>query len=155
MDEKRQLLRHALATIAYRASRAITDAPDEFGAFDGTGRTPAEILAHMGDLFDWALTIAKGEQQWHKSTALPWPKEKDRFFATLAAFDAFLNSAAPVEAEMERLLQGPIADALTHIGQLALLRRLAGWPVRRENFYLAPVVSGSVGAEQKEPPPRK
>jgi hypothetical protein len=151
MDPKRELLRHALATVAYRASRAVCDAPDEFGNFDGAGRKPVEILAHMGDLFDWALTIAKGEQQWHKSTPLAWREEKQRFFSTLTAFEDFLASQAELHADIERLMQGPVADALTHIGQLAMLRRLSGSRTRRENFYVAPIVTGRVGAEQAEP----
>jgi hypothetical protein len=151
MDGKRELLRHTLATVAYRATRAVSDAPDEFGAFEGAGRKPVEILAHMGDLFDWALRTAQGNPEWHKSTPLPWPEEKRRFFRTLEAFDAFLGSEAPIQGEIERLMQGPVADALTHIGQLAMLRRLAGSRTRRENFYVAPIVTGHVGAEQAEP----
>jgi hypothetical protein len=151
MNEKRELLRHTLATIAYRTTRAVSDAPEEFGSFDGAGREPVKILAHMGDLFDWALTLAQGQSHWHTSVPLPWAEERQRFFASLAAFDAYLNSGAPIQAEIERLMQGPVADALTHIGQLAMLRRMAGSPTMRENFTVAPIVLGRVGAEQAMP----
>jgi hypothetical protein len=151
MDEKRELLRHALATVAYRAARALSGAPEDFGAFAGAGRQPVEILAHMGDLFDWALAAAQGRMHWHLSAPLPWAAERQRFFAALKAFDAHLASAETLHAPAERLLQGPVADALTHVGQLAMLRRLAGIPTRGENFYVAAIAQGQVDAEQPEP----
>jgi hypothetical protein len=151
MDEKRELLRHTLAALAYRTTRALEGAPAEFGAFDGAGRKPVEILAHMGDLFDWALSLVEGLQRWKVSQPLDWPAEKMRFFAALSAFDAYLASGAEMHGSMERLMQGPVADALTHVGQLAMLRRLAGCPADGENFYLAAVAVGLVGAEQPAP----
>jgi hypothetical protein len=151
MDEKRELMRHALATLAYRATRALDGAPAEFGQFDGAGRKPSQILAHMGDLFDWALSIAEGKQRWKDSKPLDWPAEQKRFFAALAAFDAYLASGAEIHAPLERLMQGPVADALTHTGQLAMLRRLAGSPAHGENFYVADIAVGRVGAEQAAP----
>jgi hypothetical protein len=151
MDEKRELLRHSLATLAYRAARALEAAPDGFAAFALAGRQPVQILAHMGDLFDWALSIAEGNQRWQNSTPLLWADEQRRFFASLQAFDACLASAAPLQAPVERLLQGPVADALTHVGQLAMLRRLAGSPTRGENFYVAAITAGQVGADQPAP----
>jgi hypothetical protein len=151
MAEKRELLRHTLATVAYRSARAIQGAPEEFGAFAGAGRQPAQILAHMGDLFDWALSMAEGSPRWHSSTPLAWSAEVQRFFAALAAFDAFLASDRSLQAPADRLIQGPLADALTHVGQLAMLRRLAGCPTRGENFYVADVQTGCVGLEQPAP----
>jgi hypothetical protein len=151
MDEKRLLLRHTLATLAYRAARALNGAPETFADFDGAGKRPVEILAHMGDLLDWALSIAEGHERWHTAQPLPWVEEKQRFFASLKAFDAYLASDEPMHAETDRLLQGPVADALTHVGQLAMLRRLAGSPTRGENFYIAAISVGQVGADQPEP----
>ena len=151
MNEKRELLRHSLAALAYRATRALEDAPEDFAGLIGAGRKPAEILAHMGDLFDWALSMAEGKQCWRNSQPLSWAEEKQRFFAALGAFDAYLASAEPLQASIERLLQGPVADALTHVGQLAMLRRLAGSPAIGENFYLAAIAVGQVGAEQPAP----
>jgi len=151
MDEKRALLRHSLAALAYRATRALEAAPEDFAGFNGAGRTPAAILAHMGDLFDWALSMAEGRQRWRNSKPLSWAEEQKRFFAALGAFDAYLASADPLQASIERLLQGPVADALTHVGQLAMLRRMAGGPARGENFYVAEIAAGQVGAEQPAP----
>jgi hypothetical protein len=105
----------------------------------------------MGDLFDWALSMAQGHQRWHNSQPLLWPEEQRRFFAALKAFDAFLASPEPLHAPIERLMQGPVADALTHVGQLAMLRRLAGSPTRGESFYIAAIAIGQVGAEQPAP----
>jgi len=105
----------------------------------------------MGDLFDWALSTARGEERWHNSTPLPWAQEADRFFAALEAFDAYLATDKPLHATPEALLQGPIADAFTHVGQIALLRRLAAAPVRAENFYVARITTGIVGADQPAP----
>ncbi|MGP8271952.1 MAG: hypothetical protein ACLQLH_17980 [Terracidiphilus sp.] len=151
MDEKRELLRHTLATVAYRAARALENAPENFAGFDGAGRPPATILAHMGDLFDWALSMATGNPSWHNSAPLSWADEERRFFTSLSAFDDYLASAEPLLAPVERLFQGPVADALTHVGQIAMMRRLAGCPTRGENFYVAAIEVGQVGEEQPAP----
>jgi hypothetical protein len=152
-DPKRELLRHTLATVAYRGGKAIRNAPPGFAEFRaGEGlRTPGQILAHVGDLFDWALSIASGQQKWNDSKPLPWDKETERFFAALKKFDDFLASNEPVQAPPEKLFQGPIADALTHIGQIAILRRMAGAPIKGENYHKAEITSGRVGAEQAAP----
>ncbi len=152
-DSARQLLRHALATLAYRGGKAVRGAPDSFADFHASPetRTPGQILAHIGDLLEWALSMARGQQRWHQSAQLPWPDEVRRFFAALEAFDAYLASDGPLQAPAEKLLQAPIADALTHIGQLALLRRLAGVPIRAENYYVAKIATGSVSADQPAP----
>jgi len=151
MDEKREMLRHTLATLAYRASRALHGAPQSFAVFDAAGREPVQILAHIGDLFDWALSAAIGSERWHDSEPLPWSEEQDRFFAALGAFDAYVASAEPLHASIERLFQGPVADALTHVGQLAMLRRLASSPTRGENYFVASIAAGQVGKEQPGP----
>jgi hypothetical protein len=148
MDEKRELLRHTLATVAYRAARALEGAPDHFAGFAGAGRMPVQILSHMGDLFDWALSISVGKEQWHRSQPLAWTAEKHRFFESLGTFDAFLASGGPMHGSIERLMQGPVADALTHVGQLAMLRRLSGSPIHGEGFYDASIAVGQVGADQ-------
>ena len=151
MDEKRELLRHSVATLAYRAARALNGAPESFAVFDGAGRRPEQILAHMGDLFDWALSMAVGKPAWHNSSPMTWAAETRRFFDALAAFDAVLAADEPLKAPVDKLFQGPVADALTHVGQLAMLRRLAGCPTRGENFYVAAVETGKVGIEQAAP----
>lgn len=145
---ERALIRHTVATVAYRGGKAIRDASPQFADFAGAGRTPAQILAHIGDLFDWSLRMAKGDQSWADSAPLPWEAEKRRFFATLAAFDDYLASNAPIQAPLEKLFQGPIADALTHVGQLAMLRRLAECPMKGENYFVAQIEAGRVGPEQ-------
>jgi len=152
-DPVRQLLRHTLATVAYRGGKALRGAPAHFASFhigDKT-RTPAQILAHMGDLFDWALSIAHGQQTWHESTPLAWNAESERFFAAVKKFDDYLASDEPLHGSAEGLLQAPLADALTHIGQIAMLRRLAGSPVKGENYFKAEIVAGHVGPEQSIP----
>jgi hypothetical protein len=152
-DAKREMLRHTLATLAYRGGKAVRDAPEGFGGFvAGVGtRRPVEILAHVGDLLDWALWLARGEHRWKDSEPLAWDGEVARFFEGLAAFDAFLASGEPLGCAAERLFQGPVADALTHVGQIALLRRMAGAPVRGENYFKAEIVAGRVGAVQDAP----
>jgi len=153
LDPARQLLRHTLATVAYRGGKALRGAPDHFATFhigDKT-RTPAQILAHMGDVFDWALSIAQGQEAWRNSTPLPWNAEVDRFFATLQKFDDYLASPAPLNGSAEGLFQGPVADALSHIGQIAMLRRLAGSPILGENYFRAGIAAGRVGLDQAAP----
>lgn len=152
-DPERQLLRHTVATVAYRAGKALRGVPSSFGDFRiaDDARTSGQVLAHMGDLFDWALSLAEGKQRWRDATPMPWDREVERFFAALAAFDAYLASGAPLHAPAGRLFQGPIADALTHVGQLATRRRLAGIPVRGENYFVADIATGRVGLEQSAP----
>jgi len=153
MDTDHRLLRHTVATVAYRGGKAVRGAPESFATFrvrEGS-RTPIQILAHMGDLFDWALSIATAVQGWRDSTPLPWDSEVLRFFDTLLRFDNHLASDAPLACPVEQLFQGPIADALTHIGQLAMLRRLAGAPIRGENYFKAEIAAGHVGLEQAAP----
>src|SRR5580692_6912782 len=120
-DPVRQLLRHTVATVAYRGGKALRDAPESFATFalGDSPRTSAKILAHMGDLFDWALSMASGEAAWRDSQPLAWDSEVTRFFAALKKFDDYLAAPEPLHSPAEGLFQGPIADALTHIGQIA------------------------------------
>jgi hypothetical protein len=147
------MLRHTVATLAYRSGKALRDAPRDFPDFTVRpgSRTPAQILAHMGDLFDWALSMAKGAQKWTDSAPRSWDADCDRFFRSLEAFDDYLASDAPLGTSVERLFQGPVADALTHTGQLMMLRRIAGTPVRSENYARAEIARGRVGSDQPVP----
>ena len=146
-------LRHTVATVAYRAAKAIKGAPDTFSDFrPGPGsRTAGEILAHMGDLFDWALTQAKGTQTWRNAPLQSWSADTDRFFAALTALDAYLATNETLGATPEKLFQGAIADALTHVGQIAMMRRLAGAQIRGENYYKASIATGLTSAAQPAP----
>jgi hypothetical protein len=149
----REMLRHAVATVAYRGGKALRGAPDGFAEFRAgeSSRTPGQILSHLGDLFDWALSMSKGDGRWRSSDPLPWDEGTERFFLTLEAFDGHLASKAALGCPVERLFQGPVADALTHVGQIAMLRRLAGTPMRSENYFQAEIVAGRAGAKQTAP----
>lgn len=153
LDPKTDFLRHAVATIAYRGGKAVRSAPADFAFFRASEgvRAPAEILAHIGDLFDWALSMARGKQEWHDSKPLPWGEEVARVHRALESFDGYLASGAPLATSAEKLFQGPIADALTHVGQLTILRRIAGFPIRSENYSKAEIISGRVGPDQAVP----
>src|SRR5262249_20636635 len=153
MDEKRAFLRHTVATLAYRGAKAIRGAPPTFADYraDGSARTAVKILAHIGDLLDWALSQAQGAESWNERTPLEWDREVERFHGALGRLDEFLASDKPLATPPERLFQGAIADALTHVGQLAMLRRLAGAKIKGENFSRAEIVVGRVGAEQTAP----
>jgi hypothetical protein len=152
-SESRQFLRHTLATLAYRCGKALRNAPEGFVDFriGETTRTPGQILAHIGDLLDWALTTAQGNEKWKNSEVLPWAQGTARFFAACEALDAYLASDTPLGKSTEILFQAPIADALTHVGQIAMLRRMAGSPVKGEDYSGAAIVAGRVGAEQSAP----
>ena len=152
-DNKREMLRHTVATLAYRGGKVLRDAPAEFADYRAgeTSRTPGEILAHLGDLLDWALVMAQGRQAWQNSKPLTWEQGADRFFAALRAFDDYLRSNDPLGVTEERLFQGPIADALTHVGQIAMLRRMAGGAIRGENYFKADIEIGRVGSAQAAP----
>jgi hypothetical protein len=154
-DPIREFLRHTVAAVAYRGAKTLRGAPESFAGFriGDTTRTPAKILAHVGDLFDWALSMASGKTVWHDSEPLAWNAEVDRFFAAVKKFDDYLASDALLHAPAEKLFQAPVADALNHIGQLAMLRRLAGSPIRGENYFKADIVAGRCGNDQA--PPRR
>ncbi len=151
VDPERELLRHTLATLAYRGAKAVRNAPEQFAGFQGAEKAPVEILAHIGDLLDWGLSMADGTGQWRNSTPLPWKQEVERFFTALENFDRYLASTKPLKAPVAKLFQGPIADALTHVGQIAMLRRLAGVPITGENYFVATISAGRVGADQAPP----
>ncbi|MDQ2979500.1 MAG: hypothetical protein M3R62_09775 [Acidobacteriota bacterium] len=152
-DSGRALLRHAVATLAYRAGRVVRGAPPEFAAFRAApgSRSAAEILAHIGDLLDWAVTLAGGKHVWSETPPGAWDRDVARIFEGLTRFDEALASAAPLGFPAEKLFQGPVADALTHVGQIGLLRRMAGAPVKGENYFQADIAAGRVGPEQPSP----
>jgi hypothetical protein len=152
-DPQRQLLRHTIATLAYRGAKSMRSAPLHFADFRASEktRTPAQLLAHIADLLDWALALAQGKHEWHDSPPQAWDAGVERFHASLEAFDAYLASSQPLLCPAEKLFQGAIADALTHIGQLTMLRRLAGAPIRGENYSKAEIAAGRVGLEQAAP----
>jgi len=156
MDETRRFLRHATATIAYRGAKALRGAPPEFAHFKAGPhtRTPLEILAHIGDLLEVSAARLRGPAEWREMPPDTWEKQVARFHAALAAIDEALAAEAPIEVSLERWYQGPFADALTHIGQLTMLRRLSGAPMKGEAYYYAPVQAGRVGADQKAPDPQ-
>ncbi|MGB6385492.1 MAG: hypothetical protein WBD25_10820 [Terriglobales bacterium] len=155
MTESRTFLRHTLATLAYRGAKAIRNAGPSFADYGSleTSRTPAKILAHIGDLMEWALAMSEGRHEWYDSLPLTWEKECERFFAALKKFDDYLASDKPLQVSAEKLFQGPIADALTHVGQIAMLRRMASVPMKGENYFAAEITVGHVGSDQA--PPRK
>lgn len=149
-DPQRELLRHTVATLAYRGGKTLRGAPEGFGGFrvqEGS-RTPLEILSHIGDLFDWAVSLFQGQHVWKPAELGTWEGQVARFFEGLRRFDEALASPEPLGFPAEKLFQGPIADAFTHIGQIAMLRRLAGAPVRGENYFKADIQAGRVGPEQ-------
>lgn len=149
LDSKREVLRHMVATVAYRGGLAITDAPASFATFRAheTTRTPGELLAHIGDLLQGSLHLVKGEMVYLTSEPLPWNEEVARFFAAMKDFDSYLAVDAPLACPVERLVQGPVGDALTHVGQIVMLRRMAGIPIRPGAYFTAEIVAGAVNEE--------
>ena len=152
-DEKRELLRHTIATLAYRGGKAIRDVPADFAAFRLTAesRAASEVLAHIGDLLDWALCLAKGDYTWKEGPPLSWDLDVERFHAALQRLDDYLAGDEALGFPPEKLFQGPIADALTHVGQIAMMRRVAGAPMRGENYFKAEILVGKVGPVQQAP----
>lgn len=148
----RAVLRHLIATLAYRSAKVLRDVPVDFGgaSFGGSTRQPVRIVAHLADLMAWAVTLAQGEYVWKAEGSDDWHAEVSRFFAGLEALDRALAGGVPSGAA-EKLIQGPLADALTHVGQLALLRGMAGAPVRPESYARAKIAAGRVGMDQASP----
>ena len=152
-DSARSLLRHTTATLAYRGCKTIRDVPGAVASYraGGTTRTPLEILHHITDLIEWSCNLAKDGSRYFQSPPLSWDQSVQRFFDQLKRLDDFLASDEPLATPAGKIFQGPIADALTHVGQIAMIRRLAGNPVRGENYYVADIVTGRVGREQSAP----
>jgi hypothetical protein len=150
MNEIRQFLRHATATIAYRGAKTLRGAPAEFAHFraaPGT-RTPLEILSHIGDLLEVSAARLRGPTQWRQAPLDTWERQVARFHAALASIDEALAAEAPIEVPLDRWYQGPFADALTHVGQLAMLRRMSGAPMKGEAYFYADIRPGRVGPDQ-------
>jgi hypothetical protein len=150
MDSASVLLRHTLATLAYRAEKVIRDFPEDAKErqFAPQTRTPTEILSHLGDLMVLAEGLARGERVWEPAAISTWDAACRYFFEQLAAADAALAAELPGPVRLEVVFQAPIADALTHVGQLALLRGMAGEPVHPESFGRADIKVGRVGRDQ-------
>ena len=131
------MLRHAIAAVRYRAGKALAGLPPEFGTFSaGAGvKTPGDVVTHLAELFAWVLELANGTGRWRSLESLGWDEDVARFWEALAAVEAYEGRLTPAE----RLLQGPVADALTDVGQLGLLRRLAGYPMTSENYFAATI----------------
>lgn len=148
-DSARDTLRQLAATLAYRAAKVLRDVPPSFASYRITpnGRTAVEIVAHLGDLMKWATWLAKGEHTWKAEGSSEWNVEVPRFFALLGELDALL-AAKEFNGSVEKLIQGPLADALTHVGQLSLMRGAAGMPVKPESYARAEIIAGRVGFEQ-------
>ena len=146
-------LRHVVATLVYRAAKTLRDAPPDFSAFRPApgSRSAGEILAHVCDLLEWALSQARGQEHWRDSKPRAWTGDTERFFAAATALDQFLASGEALHCPPEKLFQGALADALTHTGQIAMLRRLAGAPMRGENYSKAKIEVGRTGADQNQP----
>jgi len=156
MDRDRQLLKHFLAAIAYRTQKALRDAPDHYPTFSAGNRvrTPTELIHHMTSLMGYVRTFFVGGQFPMKPEPLPtFREEVARFHEMLEAVGTLLASDAKPSISTEQLLQGPFADTMTHVGQLAMLRRLADAPVRPENFVFADIRAERLHANQ--PPPAK
>lgn len=146
----RELLRHTVATLAYRAEKVLRDVPDGFAEHrcSPTSRTAVDVVSHLGDLMEWATRMAQGEYRWAPAPEAEWASACDRFFRSVLELDETLIEA-PLEAyPPETIFQGPIADALTHVGQLALMRGAFGAPVRPESYARAEILAGRVGREQ-------
>ena len=153
MDDKRAMLRHFLAALAYRTQKALRGAPESFGTFQAGNqvRTPAGLVRHMTSVLGYARTFFEGGRYWPE----PLPglaAEVNRFHEMLEDLARHLAAGTELKGTTEeRLLQGPFTDAMTHAGQLAMLRRLSGSPVPPENFVVAAVDPANLGPDQPEP----
>ncbi len=152
MSDKREMLRHFIASIAYHATKAIRDAPatyPEFNAGEGL-RTPREILHHMTGVLSYVHSFFEDYETTYFEHQT-WDAEVNHFYETLSKLDRSFQEKGPREVSEEQLLQGPLSDTMAHIGQLLMLRRLASSPVPSENFIFADITKGAVGPDQPEP----
>jgi hypothetical protein len=146
------MLRHFLASIAYHASKAIRDAPDGYPEIEvGAGvRTPRRILHHITGVLSYAHSFFEHYETTYFDLE-PWDTEVESFYTILGKLDESLREKAPNGVTEERLLQGPLSDSMAHVGQLLMLRRMAGSPVPSENFVYAEIKAGALGPDQPEP----
>lgn len=153
MSDDRTWLRHAVATIAYRGGKVLRDAPEtvSFLRICPTSRSTVEIIAHINDLLEWAHSIVTGDERWTTPSPKSWHEENERFYIALQSLDEALSTVESLNGSAMRLFHGPLADALTHIGQIATLRRFGGSPVKGENYFKASIAAGQIGPDQ--PPP--
>lgn len=151
-EAERRLLQHALAAIAYRARKAVSGSPPEFADFRaGPGvRTPHQLLRHMSDVLGYARVTFSGGS-WRAHTLPTFEEEVTRLHEQLALLNDIIAVEEFAEFTPDQLLQGPISDTLTHVGQLAMLRRLSGSPIPPENFIVADIDTGNVGPDQAPP----
>ena len=152
MDRNQALLRHFLAAIAYRTAKALRDAPPGYDAFAAgrQSRTPRQLVRHMSGVINYAIGLIT-ERREVLTDAATYTAEMERFFALLRELSDRLRQRAELDdPTTERLLQGPLADAMAHAGQLALLRRLSGSPIRPENFFDAVINPEQLGPEQAD-----
>jgi hypothetical protein len=149
----RATLRQLTATLAYRAAKVLRDVPPAFAdtTIGPATRRPVQIVAHMADLMAWGVSMAHGGREWKAGGSDDWEREVARFFDGLAALDAALAAEGSFAGKIDKIIQGPLADALTHVGQLALLRGMAGSPVRPESYARAAIEVGRVGRDQAAP----
>lgn len=154
-EPQRQLLKHYLAAIAYRAQKALRDAPADYPSFAAGAdvRTPVEVLRHMTSLLGYSRTLfLGGSYPFHPDPLPTFKEEVERFHDMVGAVGDLLDrDVALREISYEQFLQGPLSDVMTHIGQLAMLRRLAGAAVAPENFIYARVDSDRLGTDQAQP----
>ena len=148
----RAVVRHLVATLAYRAAKVLRDVEPGFAqaSFGDATRKPVLIVAHLGDLIGWAISVTHGSYDWKAEGSGDWNTEVARFFDNLTKLDLLLASNV-ADGSIEKLIQGPLADALTHVGQLAMLRGMAGAPVRPESYARAEIIAGRVGIAQAPP----
>ena len=146
LNLKRELLRHLVATVAYRGGIAVSGAPENFSEFRAgeNARSAGEILAHIGDLFEGSLYLVKDELVYLQSSPQMWEEDVRRFFSVIKEFDLYLASSLPLAQPLEKIMQGPVADALTHVGQIVMLRRIAGKPIREESYFTAEIKAGVI-----------
>jgi hypothetical protein len=152
VSEKNALMRHFLASIAYHATKALKDAPNNYPDLEmGNGiRTPKMILRHISGV----LTYAHSFYEHYDSTWLDvrtWEEEVERFYYVLSKLDKSIQEKNPIGVSVEQMLQGPLSDSMEHVGQLLMLRRVAGSPVPSENFIYADIRVGVVGPDQPKP----
>lgn len=151
MSDKQDMLRHLLATLAYRTQKALRNAPEHFGSFQAgvDVRTPKELLHHMSSLISYTLNALRDASPNPLTQTPDFQGDIDRFHALLAQLSVALGSASLQKTQLaERLLQGPFSDAMTHVGQLTLLRRLAGAPVPSEDFFRAAIDPRNLSVNQ-------
>ncbi len=138
MNQNSHFIQHFLKVLSYRFEKAIHNAAESYPKHaSGHGiRTPLELLGHMNGVLEFAISSLKNQPR-RNIPEQSWQEQITLYYEKLKELNQLMQENSFDTDTLERILQGPLADAMTHIGQLAMMRRLANSAIAGENYFAA------------------